>query len=325
VRTLLRLAIIALFGLASVALLFRLAAEKRAHDEAHRLVAEALGGGSSPEQRTALFNSARKVDPTYGVAPCEQGQELERQTRFKEAAASFQTCLDRDPKQSYALLGYARTLLLARGNESYVEVRKALRQFLELASEDPVVSRDIASRRSAEERILDLEDLLAGKDLDPGARRYSGEEIRRILLRPQVRGSSRYDGPRVPLRLGFQPGDASLSGAAEEQLREVARTLRDGSLAGARIRIEGHTDSVEGKTRRDRVKIATRRAEAVKRFFMQQGGIPADHLTIDALADDYPLKPNDTQEGCAANRRVELLNATTLDRVLRDVRDRSGS
>jgi flagellar motor protein MotB len=322
---LLVLAILGLLGLISVLSLARVAVAKHARKEARHLVANALARRENPGRQGALFRQARKVDPTYAVTPCEEGAEQERRARFKEAAASFQSCLDRDPEQAYALLGYARSLLRTRGSESYVEARSALRRFLELAAEDPVASYDAASRRLAEEMVLDLEELLAGKGVNLAARRYSGEEIRRILSRLPVRGSSRYDGPRIPLRLDFPPGDASLSTAAEEQLREVAHALRDGNLAGTSILIEGHTDSVEGKTRRARVEISVRRAEAVKRYLVRQGGIPADHLSVSGRADDYPLQPNDTADGCAANRRVELINKTTQDRVQRDVRYPFGS
>jgi len=318
------LAVLALLGLAAALGLARLAVARRAYQEARRLTAEALAHGDDPGRQAALFRQARKADPGYPVTPCEAGAEQERQRHFQEAAASFRSCRDRDPEQPYASLGYARTLLRAQGPDVYVETRSALRRFLELAATDPVASRDAAGRRSAEDMVRDLEELLAGKGVDLAAARYSGDQILRILSRPGIRGSSRYDGPRVPLCLGFPPGEAGLSAAAQEQLREVARALRDGGLAGASIRIEGHTDSVEGKSHKVRVDISLRRAEAVKRYLMLHEGIPPDRLRVAGLADDYPLQPNGTAEGCAANRRVELVNRTTLERVQRDVRDPFG-
>jgi outer membrane protein OmpA-like peptidoglycan-associated protein len=316
------LALLAVLGLLSLVLLVGLSGERRARGEARRLVATALAGGQRPERQAELFRRARKTDPAYGVGPCEKGMDLERRERFQEAAASFQSCRDSDPQQAYALLGYARTLLRAQGTESYVEVRSALRHFLEMTSTDPADLQNQASRRSAIERVSDLETLLAGRDQGPET--PSRQEILRILLKRPVRGASRYDGPRVPLRLGFAPGDSGLGPAAEEQLREVAGALRDGSLAGARILIEGHTDSVEGKTRRARLEISLRRAESVKIFLARQGGVRKDHLRVSGYADDYPLRPNATAAGCAANRRVEILNTTTQEPVLRDVRDPLG-
>ncbi len=292
----------------------------RARQEARRLVAEALANGT-PAQQKELFRQARKIDPTYRTTPCERGVQLERRAQFAAAAASFRSCVEGDSEQRYAQLGYARNIVRARRRESYVEARAALQRFLERASEEPVTARDTAARRSAEELVLDLEVLLK-EDYPPSlAKRLSAGEILQILLRTPVRGSSRYDGPRIPLRLGFRPNDATLGMAAEEQLREVAHALRDGSLAGAAIRIEGHTDSVEGRTRKARIVISFRRAEAVKDFLVRRCGVAADHLTVAGFADDYPVEPNDTEEGRTANRRVELVNLATSDLVRGDVRE----
>lgn len=292
----------------------------RARQEARRLVAEALADGT-PAQQKELFRRARKIDPTYLITPCERGVQLERRAQFAEAVASFRSCLESDPEQLYAQLGYARNLLRAKGRESYVEVRAALQRFLEGASEDPVAAHDTAARRSAEAIVLDLEELLKERSSHSWTERLSADEILRILLRTPVRGSSRYDGPRVPLRLSFRPNDATLGMAAEEQLREVARALRDGSLAGSGIRIEGHTDSVEGRTRRARIEISFRRAKSVKDFLVRRCDISAGHLTVTGFADDYPVESNATEEGRAANRRVELVNLSTRDLVRGDVRD----
>jgi hypothetical protein len=59
----------------------------------------------------------------------------------------------------------------------------------------------------------------------------TADEVVAVLTRPPTRGLSRYDGPRLPLRFGFRPGDATLGRAAEVQLREVGRALRTARLA----------------------------------------------------------------------------------------------
>lgn len=316
---------ILLLGLFSVVLLLGLemsADSARARDSARCLVAEALAEGKSIEHRMELFRRARTADPTYDAAACERGLHLERRGRFEDAAASFQTCLEGDPNLAYAQVRYARSLLRARGSASYLQARAALRHFLETASEDPGASRETAGLRAAEELVADLEELLEEQSPHSRPEHLSADDLRRILLRDLSRGPSRYEGPRVPLRLGFRPGDATLGTLAEEQLREVGRALRDGSLLGSSIQIEGHTDSVEGGTRKHRVEIAFRRAEAAREFLVRRCGIPANRLRLAGFADDYPLAPNDSEEGRAANRRVELVNLTTRDVVWGDVRDR---
>ena len=321
VSTIAALAVLTLFLLAGIE---RSARGLRARQEAHRLVAEALAADKDPARQQELFRRARETDPTSGAMLCEQAAQQERQGHYAEAAASYRACLDSDPQQAYAEYGYAQSLVRARGREAYVEARAILKRFLEKAAADPVAARDAAKRRSAEELILDLEELL--EEANPHKDKlYSADDLLGILLRTQVRGTSRYDGPRVPLRLGFRPNDAGLGSAAEEQLREVIRALQDGSLARSRIQIEGHTDSVEGKTQSGRLELSRRRARAVKEFLVERGKILERRLTLTGFADDYPLEPNDTEEGLATNRRVELVNLTTREVVREDVRNRFGS
>jgi outer membrane protein OmpA-like peptidoglycan-associated protein len=291
-------------------------------ENARRLISEALAGGIKPEARQKLFHQAREADPGYVTAPCEAGARLAERSRHAQAAAGFQMCFENDPLQIYARFRYANSLLLWRGADGYVEARTALRFFLEKAPEDPIASRDPASRRTAEQLVLDLEELLREENTYPNLARYSAAEIERILLRKQRRGASRYEGPRVPLRLGFRPRDTSLTAASREQLQEVARALRFGSLADSKILIEGHTDSVEAQTRKARAEVARRRAESVKNFLVRSCAIPAARLTVAGLGDDYPLEPNDTNAGRDANRRVELVNLATRDLVRGDSRNR---
>ncbi|HEY2740456.1 MAG TPA: OmpA family protein, partial [Thermoanaerobaculia bacterium] len=198
-------------------------------------------------------------------------------------------------------------------------IRNDLLQFLEEPAE--VSSVDTAGRNAARKLLGEIEQLMMPESTQTFTERYSVEELIRILLLPHSRGSSRYDGPRVPLRLKFHPGDADLSSAAQEQLREVARALLDADLADAPIRIEGYTDSVEAKTISGRRAISQRRAEAVRDFLVHRCGIQASRLSVAALADEELLDTNETPEGREANRRVELFNLRDRDPVRGDARD----
>ncbi|MES1243458.1 MAG: OmpA family protein [Acidobacteriota bacterium] len=318
---------LALLGLLFLLLLWgadRSARGLARRETARRLAAEALAHQEEPELQRRLFHQAREADPSYDIAPCEQAAQLDRQGHAAEASESFRSCLERDPRQIYAQLGYARNRLKSAGSESYVEARSYLTRFLDAAPRDPVASRDAASRKAAADLVFDLEDLLSGESPGREGEILTRGEILGILLRSPIRSVSRYDGPRVPLRLGFRPGDTALGTLAEEQLQQVVLALRDGSLAGSRIGIEGHTDSVEGRTRGARLGISIRRAQAVKDFLVRHGAVPERRVAVSGFADDYPLAPNDTDQGRAANRRVEIVNLATRDLVRSDVRDPLG-
>jgi flagellar motor protein MotB len=210
-------------------------------------------------------------------------------------------------------------LRAAEDADSYAAIRNDLLSFLEEPAD--VSSADTAGRNAVRKLLGDLEQLMAPPSAQEFPERYSVDELVVILLHSHSRGQSRYEGPRVPLRLKFHPGDAGLSSAAEEQLQDVARALLDGDLADAPIRIEGYTDSVEAKTISGRRAISQRRAEAVRDFLVHRCGIQAGRLSVAALADEVKLDTNETPEGREANRRVELFNLRDRDPVRGDARD----
>jgi outer membrane protein OmpA-like peptidoglycan-associated protein len=298
--------------LASFALLFVMtqsaARRLQSRETARNLIAEALAGNTPPERQDALFQQARAADPTYDTSACELGIREERAGHWREAAAGFRACIVVDPQQAYAHLHFAENLLYASGPDSYLEIRTHLRDFLDETEGRPPSPHENAARRAIQDLVSDLEDRLTGDNPHPETEPYTADEIVLILLRSHVRGPSRYEGPRLPLHLGFHAEDFVLGDRAEAQLPEICRALRDGNLADALIQIEGHTDCLEGRTQAGRKALGARRAEAVRSYLVHRCGIAAARLSIKSFADEIPLNANTTETGRAANRRVELFN-----------------
>jgi outer membrane protein OmpA-like peptidoglycan-associated protein len=90
---------------------------------------------------------------------------------------------------------------------------------------------------------------------------------------------------------------------SEPTLREIAEVLRrnpDWTLA-----IEGHTDAVASD--RYNLDLSARRAAAVKSALGERYGIAGARLTTAGFGESRPQDRNDTVEGRARNRRVELV------------------
>jgi flagellar motor protein MotB len=292
----------------------------QARARARHLVGEALAHADQPDADADLYQKARAADPTYDAAPCQQGAELERLGHWSEAVESYRACIALDPRQAWAQVRSAESRLRAAlESDSYAAIRNDLQRFLNEPAETS--SQDTAGSDAARKLLTDIEQLMMPASAQDFPERYSVDEMVTILLHSHARGQSRYEGPRVPLRLKFHQGDAGLSSAAEEQLRDVARALLDSAVADAPILIEGYTDSVEGKTTSGRTVIARRRAEAVRDFLIHRCGIRAERLSIKALADEEFLDTNETPEGREANRRVELFNLHDRETVRGDARD----
>jgi outer membrane protein OmpA-like peptidoglycan-associated protein len=71
-----------------------------------------------------------------------------------------------------------------------------------------------------------------------------------------------------------------------------------------RVEVQGHTDGVG--TEKYNMKLSIKRANAVRDYLIKKGKIAADRLTAVGFGKTKPIATNDTKEGRAQNRRVEL-------------------
>ncbi|MFP4061284.1 MAG: flagellar motor protein MotB [Halochromatium sp.] len=110
---------------------------------------------------------------------------------------------------------------------------------------------------------------------------------------------------RIDDNLLFKSGQAELTEGGGEVIESLVPTLE--SFDG-QISVEGHTDNIPIATARfpSNWELSTARAIAVLRY-LSAAGIPETRLRAIGYADTKPLESNDTPEGRAANRRVELL------------------
>ena len=100
----------------------------------------------------------------------------------------------------------------------------------------------------------------------------------------------------------FDHGKASLLAGSLKQLDEIAHALVDAKSSS--IQIEGFTDSTGSAKINEQ--LSQKRAEAV-RDYLAKRGIPANRIHAVGRGASNPIDSNDTAEGRAANRRVELI------------------
>ncbi|WP_280771168.1 OmpA family protein [Salipaludibacillus daqingensis] len=100
----------------------------------------------------------------------------------------------------------------------------------------------------------------------------------------------------------FDYDDDTLKPEAEEVLDEITDALV--KLDGAEVDIHGHTDS-DGDADYNQA-LSERRAQAVKAFFEGEEGLNNVTFTKEGFGETRPTADNDTEEGRAKNRRVEV-------------------
>ncbi|HZF55224.1 MAG TPA: OmpA family protein [Polyangiaceae bacterium] len=100
----------------------------------------------------------------------------------------------------------------------------------------------------------------------------------------------------------FATGQWTLLPIAQEKLNQVAAALREQTEQV--ITIEGYTDSVGADDQNQQ--LSFRRAQAVRDYLVAQG-VPAERVQAVGLGEASPVASNNTPEGRANNRRVEIV------------------
>jgi len=103
--------------------------------------------------------------------------------------------------------------------------------------------------------------------------------------------------------INFPVGSATLSPQAKSELTKLATDAT--TLKGYVVQIKGFTDSSGGIALNQG--LSMRRAQSVIAYLEQSGNIPLTHvLTPGAMGESHPVSSNQTPEGRAENRRVEI-------------------
>lgn len=119
------------------------------------------------------------------------------------------------------------------------------------------------------------------------------------------------DGDRIVIRMAVQgsffPASADLAPESLTMLRKMGAAI---TKTGRRITIEGHTDAqaLVGQGRfRSNWDLSGARAASVADYLTGYAGVPRERVVVRGMADTKPVAPNDTREGRAKNRRIEVL------------------
>ena len=108
----------------------------------------------------------------------------------------------------------------------------------------------------------------------------------------------------------FPEGGFKLSPAGQAELtNNIAPKLK--GLQNAKIVVYGYTDNtpvgpdLQKQGIPDNLVLSTRRAAEVATFLVQQG-VPAPNISVKGFGDTKPVASNDTPQGRAQNRRIEI-------------------
>ena len=102
--------------------------------------------------------------------------------------------------------------------------------------------------------------------------------------------------------LNFNPGSTTLTSNASSTIQSTAAVLK--AFPGVQVSIEGHTDNTGDPAANK--KLSADRAAAVAKG-IEDLGVPADRVRSTGWGQEKPVASNDSEDGRAKNRRVEII------------------
>ncbi|BDH30188.1 TPA: OmpA family protein [Escherichia coli] len=152
-----------------------------------------------------------------------------------------------------------------------------------------------------------------GEPLRLGLGLYPGERIRQPVLRairdwhpPEQKMEVTASLPVQTVRLDsmslFDVGQARLKDGSTKVLVDALVNIR--AKPGWLILVAGYTDATGDE--KSNQQLSLRRAEAVRNWMLQTSDIPATCFAVQGLGESQPAATNDTPQGRAVNRRVEI-------------------
>ncbi len=126
---------------------------------------------------------------------------------------------------------------------------------------------------------------------------YSIEDMKNFIMK-----NVPIDDKRICMYdMKFEFASAVMEKEAEKQLDEFVDLYK--KFPNMQFRISGHTDNVGSEAYNQ--KLSEDRAKSVFNYFLKKG-VPSSKMTIVGYGLKYPIDTNDTEEGRAKNRRVEV-------------------
>ncbi|WP_250657036.1 OmpA family protein [Alkalimarinus coralli] len=101
----------------------------------------------------------------------------------------------------------------------------------------------------------------------------------------------------------FPSGKSEIESTNFALLNKITEAIK--TFPDAKVVVSGHTDNVGSDDLN--MSLSESRAEKVAKFLNQVGNIPMDRIQFKGYGKQKPVSSNETEEGRAANRRVEIL------------------
>jgi len=195
-----------------------------------------------------------------------------------------------------------------------------------MAAEQARLNKLKADLEASSKRLSELEAYIAAKD---ATMKKLKETLLKSLKAFDGKGLTVYekDGKvyvSMENKLLFQTGSWAVNSEGKTAVVEVGKVLAQNPELS--VLIEGHTDDDKitgnlGGGIENNWDLSTKRATAIVNILSENKGINKQNLTAAGRGEFAPLISNDTQEGKAKNRRIEIILTPKLDEISKMLKD----
>jgi len=268
-------------------------------------------------EKSTLKNNLDKLTATYDKAVAELNQ-------LRSELAASTSNLD-NLKASYDALEKNSSAEIAKNSKKNRELLAKLEAKEQaLASESARLEKLKRELKDRSERVAELENVIAIKDASMKALK---DAISTALTNFEGKGLTveQRDGKvyvSMENKLLFQSGSWSVGSEGRKAVRQLANVLAENPDIA--ILIEGHTDNVPYKGNAQlsgNWDLSTKRATAIVNILRENTSINPENLTAAGRGEYAPIASNDTTEGRAKNRRIEVILTPKLDEISKLLND----
>jgi len=272
---------------------------------------------SLSQAKTQLENDLDKLNKAYDDAVAERNQ-------LQSELAATKTSLD-NLKASYKALEDNSSAAIAANSKKNRELLAQLEAKEQaLAAENERLNKLQNELQSRSQRVAELESVIAAKDAEMTKLK---DAISKALTNFEGKGLTveQRDGKvyvSMENKLLFGSGSWFVGNEGRQAVEQLGEVLAENPDIA--ILIEGHTDNVPYKGNAQlsgNWDLSTKRATAIVNILRENSTINPESLTAAGRGEYAPVATNDTPEGRAKNRRIEVILTPKLDEISKLLND----
>ncbi|MEN8885353.1 MAG: OmpA family protein [Winogradskyella sp.] len=269
------------------------------------------------KDKTKLSNDLDKLQLEYDKAARELSQLSSNYNAAKSSLDNLRLSYKALEENSSASISAN-----SKKNRELLAQLEAKEQALALENKRLGELRDELDKRS--KRVAELENVIATKDANMRALK---DAISKALTNFEGKGltvEQRNGKVYISMenKLLFQSGSWSVGSEGRKAIQQLGSVLAENPEIA--ILIEGHTDNVPYKGNAQlsgNWDLSTKRATAIVNILRENNAINPENLTAAGRGEFAPIGSNDTAEGKAKNRRIEVILTPKLDEISKLLND----